>query len=50
VKLVAQFLPYLPINEEYRVVFMHRASKEVTASQSAMLRQLGRKDGVLREK
>jgi hypothetical protein len=50
VKLVAQLLPYLPMNEEYRVVFMHRASTEVTASQSAMLRRLGRKGGVLRDK
>ena len=41
VKIVAQLLPHLARGEEYRVVFMHRAIDEVTASQSAMLRRLG---------
>src|SRR5438067_7880099 len=42
VKIVAHLLPYLPAGEEYRIVFMHRALEEVTASQSAMLKRLGR--------
>lgn len=53
VKIVAQLLPHLPRfqdGEEYRIVFMHRALEEVTASQSAMLRRLGRKGGALGEK
>ncbi len=50
VKIVAHLLPYLPPGEECRIVFMHRALEEVTASQSAMLRRLGRKGGALGEK
>lgn len=50
VKIVAHLLPYLPPGEEYRVVFMHRALEEVTASQTAMLKRLGRKGGGLGEK
>ena len=40
VKVVAQLLPYLPPGEEYRIIFMHRALHEITASQSAMLDRL----------
>jgi len=50
VKIVAHLLPYLPAGEEYRIVFMHRALEEVTASQSAMLQRLGREGGGLGEK
>jgi hypothetical protein len=49
VKIVAHLLPYLAEGEEYRVVFMHRALAEVTASQSAMLERLGRRGGGLAE-
>jgi predicted AlkP superfamily phosphohydrolase/phosphomutase/tetratricopeptide (TPR) repeat protein len=49
VKVVAHLLPYLPIGEEYRIVFMHRPLEEVTASQTAMLKRLGRRGGALDE-
>jgi hypothetical protein len=49
VKIVAHLLPYLPGGQEYRIVFIHRALEEVTASQSAMLRRLGRKGAQLGE-
>ncbi len=47
VKIVAHLLPYLPKDEDYRVVFMHRDLSEVVASQRAMLERLGRKGGEL---
>ncbi len=47
VKLVAQLLPFLPIDQSYRVVFMHRDLREVIASQQAMLERLGRKGAQL---
>ena len=50
VKIVANLLPYLPEGQEYRIVFMHRALEEVTASQRAMLVRLRRKGGELGEK
>jgi hypothetical protein len=50
VKIVAQFLPHLPAGEEFRIVFMHRAMEEVTASQSTVLRRLGRKEGAFDER
>ena len=40
VKVVAQLLPHLPSGEEYRIIFMHRALHEITASQSAMIERL----------
>src|SRR5262249_58587410 len=49
VKIVAHLLPYLPGGEEYRIVFMHRPLEEVTASQAAMLKRLGRRGGALNE-
>jgi hypothetical protein len=49
VKIVAQLLPHLPAGEEYRVVFLHRALEEVTASQKAMLTRLGRAGAALDE-
>lgn len=42
VKIVAQLLPYLGGNEQYRVIFLHRNLKEVVASQRAMLARMGR--------
>jgi predicted AlkP superfamily phosphohydrolase/phosphomutase/tetratricopeptide (TPR) repeat protein len=50
VKVVAHLLPYLPAGHEYRIVFMHRQLQEVTASQTAMLKRLGRKGGALDER
>jgi hypothetical protein len=50
VKIVAHLLPYLPPGEQCRIVFMHRALEEVTASQSAMLRRLGRKGAAIGER
>ena len=47
VKIVAQLLPRLPLGEEYRIVFMHRAMHEVSASQSVMLRRLGKEGAKL---
>jgi predicted AlkP superfamily phosphohydrolase/phosphomutase/Flp pilus assembly protein TadD len=47
VKIVAHLLPYLPKNEQYRVIFLHRNPMEVVASQRAMLDRLGRKGGRL---
>jgi Sulfotransferase domain len=42
VKVVHLLLPYLPVDREYRVVFMQRDLTEVIASQRAMLQQQGR--------
>ncbi len=42
VKIVAHLLPYLPDDEEYRIIFMLRNLEEVVASQRAMLDRLGR--------
>lgn len=41
VKIVAVFLPFLPPQYEYRIIFMQRAIREVTASQHAMLEHRG---------
>lgn len=37
VKIVAFFLPHLPDNYHYNIVFMHRAMPEILASQKAMM-------------
>ncbi|MGR6036564.1 MAG: alkaline phosphatase family protein [Candidatus Nitrosoglobus sp.] len=42
VKIVAQLLPFLPSEHQYRVIFMRRDLDEVLASQRAMLERLGR--------
>jgi predicted AlkP superfamily phosphohydrolase/phosphomutase/tetratricopeptide (TPR) repeat protein len=42
VKIVAQLLPYLPLNIPYRVIFVERDLTEVTASQKTMLKRLKR--------
>jgi hypothetical protein len=47
VKIVAPLLPYLPVGQEYRLIFMHRALDEVIASQRAMLVRLGREGAKL---
>jgi hypothetical protein len=49
VKIVAHLLPFLPVGEQYRLIFMHRDIREVVASQKAMLERLGRKGGGLAE-
>jgi hypothetical protein len=41
VKIVAVFLPFLPPQYEYRIIFMQRAIQEVTASQHTMLEHRG---------
>ena len=42
VKVVHLLLPHLPIDREYRVIFMQRDLIEIIASQRAMLQQQGR--------
>jgi hypothetical protein len=42
VKVVHLLLPHLPVDREYRVVFMQRELIEIIASQRAMLQQQGR--------
>jgi Flp pilus assembly protein TadD len=49
VKIVAHLLPFLPVGEQYRLIFVHRDMREVVASQKAMLERLGRKGGQLAE-
>lgn len=39
VKVVAQLLPYLPTNEQYRIIFMERPLDEVLLSQQKMLQK-----------
>ena len=42
VKVIHLLLPHLPLDREYRVIFMQRDLAEVIASQRAMLQQQGR--------
>jgi len=42
VKVVHLLLPHLPVDREYRVIFMQRDLTEVIASQHVMLKQQGR--------
>jgi len=42
VKVVHLLLPHLPVDREYRVIFMERELIEIIASQRAMLEQQGR--------
>jgi len=42
VKVIHLLLPHLPLDREYRVIFMQRDLVEVIASQRAMLQQQGR--------
>lgn len=41
VKIVAVFLPFLPPQYDYRIIFMQRAIQEVTSSQHTMLEHRG---------
>jgi hypothetical protein len=41
-KMVSQLLYHLPVNEQYRIVFMEREFDEMLASQEKMLERLGR--------
>lgn len=45
VKMVYRLLYDLPVDRDYRVVFMRRALDEVLASQEVMLRRLGKPSG-----
>ena len=47
VKIVAQLLMYLPMENSYRVVFMERDPDEVVASQRKMLERRGKRGGDL---
>jgi len=47
VKVVHLLLPQLPVDREYRVLFMHRDLAEVLASQRAMLQEQGRAGAAL---
>ena len=42
VKIISEFLFYLPDNREYKIIFMRRHMKEILASQRTMLSRLGR--------
>jgi tetratricopeptide (TPR) repeat protein len=42
VKVIAQLLPYLPSQFDYRVIFMDRALEEILASQRTMLSHQGK--------
>lgn len=46
-KLVAQLLPYLPPNHEYRIILMERSLEEVLFSQKVMLDRHGRKGAAI---
>lgn len=45
VKVISSLLEHLPLDNNYRVVFMHRHLQEVLASQSKMLQQRGEREG-----
>lgn len=47
VKVIHALIPFLPSNEQYKVIFMTRNIEEVVASQARMLESLGRKGGLL---
>ena len=40
VKVIAQLIPYLPNNYEYKVIFMNRDMDEILSSQEKMLKRL----------
>ncbi len=43
VKIIAQLIPYLPLNYRYKIIFMEREMNEVLSSQQKMLGRLGKK-------
>ena len=47
VKIIAQLIPFLPPQFNYRVIFMERAISEVLASQRKMLQHQGKNGGNL---
>lgn len=49
VKIVAQLIPHLPLDEEYRIIFMHRDLEEVVTSQHSMLTRQGQAGAKLSE-
>jgi hypothetical protein len=50
IKIVAQLLPFLPSEHQYRVIFMRRDLDEVLASQRIMLERLGRETASMQPK
>lgn len=46
VKVISQFIPLLPSDHEYRVIFMQRPLPEVLKSQDEMLRRRGNEDSI----
>lgn len=50
IKIVAVFLPFLPAQYEYRIIFMQRAIWEITTSQYTMLEHRGSSQQVGDEK
>ena len=47
VKIIAQLIPFLPLQFSYRVIFMERDINEVLASQRKMLQRQGKSGGNL---
>jgi hypothetical protein len=43
IKIIAQLLPYLPVDHHYRIIFMQRDLEEVLQSQQTMLERLNTK-------
>ncbi len=48
-KMVSLLLYYLPTDEHYKIVFMHREMSEILASERQMLQRLGKKLDAARE-
>lgn len=49
VKVIAQLVPHLPANYQYRIIFMNRDLHEILASQSTMLRRSKLSGGEMNE-
>ena len=47
VKVIAQLIPFLPFNYEYKVVFMERKIEEIIHSQNKMIDKLGGKKATI---
>lgn len=41
IKIISWLLYYLPMNQSYKIIFMHRNIQEILASQQAMIHRLG---------
>lgn len=44
IKIIAQLLKYIPIQQHYKVIFMERDMEEILASQDKMLEKMNKKD------